>query len=182
MFLASARSTEYFNRQKESEMKSISERNSIIVQHLQEAYPLSRTFAKVITCCWMTCWTIVGYRSEIPFLSLSFCLTAPVFRTFLYHCRMAHDDGGFYIFLHFTSFFGGFYMEDFYIKIHEDFDVMFLHVESLFTRIGKGWRSNHECQHWTFYSSDLIHDAECTVHNLTNFFTSSFLVLICNKQ
>ena len=52
-----------------------------------------------------------------------------------------------------------------------NFDVMF--PGSLFTtRIGKGWRSNHECQHWTFYSSDLIHDAYCRVQNLANFFTS----------
>ena len=29
--------------------------------------------------------------------------------------------------------------------IKEGFDVRFL--ESLFTRIGKGWRSNHKCQH-----------------------------------
>ena len=42
-----------------------------------------------------SCWTIVWCRFKMFFLSLSFCpLTEVVFRTFLYHCRMVHDDGG----------------------------------------------------------------------------------------
>ena len=40
-------------------------------------------------------WTIIRCRSEMLFLSLSFCLlTDPVLQTFLLHCHMAHDDGG----------------------------------------------------------------------------------------
>ena len=40
---------------------------------------------------------MAGYWSELLLLSLSFCLlTEPVLRTFLYNCRMAHDDGGFW--------------------------------------------------------------------------------------
>ena len=45
-----------------------------------------------------SCWTVIGYRSEMLFFSLSFCfLTERVLRTFLCHCRMAHDDGRFWI-------------------------------------------------------------------------------------
>ena len=75
--------------------KSISDRHPIIVQHLQEAYPLSRASANVLTCCWTACWTVVRCRPEKLFLSLSFCLlTEPVLRPLLYRCRMAHGDGG----------------------------------------------------------------------------------------
>ena len=54
------------------------------------------------------------------------------------------------------------------------------------------WTIVHECQQCTFYSSDLMHEAECRVQNLTNFFTSFLdmpigtlalvMALICNGQ
>ena len=81
----------------ESGRKSISDRHPIIVQQLQKAYPLSRASANVLTFCWTTCSTIVEYRSEMLFHSLSFCLfTESVLRTVLHHYFMAHDDGGFW--------------------------------------------------------------------------------------
>ena len=93
------RSTGSVKRQKKrSERKNISDHHPIIVLQLQDAYPLSRASINVLTCCWTTCWTIVGCRSEMFFISLSFCDLSHIasLRTSLYHCRMAHDDGGFW--------------------------------------------------------------------------------------
>ena len=70
--------------------------NKIIQQVVQQQF---NTLADALDngyASW-SCWTIVGCRSEMLFLSLSFCpLTEPVLRILLYHCRMAHDDGGFW--------------------------------------------------------------------------------------
>ena len=77
--------------------KSVSDRHPIIVQHLQEAYPLLRASANVLTCCWTACLTVAYCRSEMLFPSLSFCLlTEPVLRAFLYHCHTVDGDGGFW--------------------------------------------------------------------------------------
>ena len=89
------RSTGSVKRQKESERKSISDRCLTIAQQVVQQQV--NTFAEALDNAYASwsCWTIIECRSEMLFLSLSFCLlTEPVLRTFLCHCHMAHDDAG----------------------------------------------------------------------------------------
>ena len=130
---------------KESERKNISDRYPIIVQP-KEAYPLSRASANVLNCCWTACWTSVGYRSEMLFLSLSFLSFDGAGAPNLF-VPLSHGSWWWKVLTY--AFWKVFLQES-----ENDGDRTIVS---------------------TFYSSVLIHDAECTVRNLINFFTLSFL-------
>ena len=89
------RSTGSVKRQKESKRSNISDQYPTIVQQVLQQQV--NTLAEALDNGYASGVVEQLLNDGLKFLSFRLCfllLTDPVLQTFLYHCRMAHADGG----------------------------------------------------------------------------------------